>query len=316
MTAVLDGESLTIQEVVRVARGRERVELAPAAVERMRETRALVERALARGDEVYGLSTGVGMRKRFRVDAEEQGEFNHRLILNHRTGQGPELPEEIVRAATLRLANGFAKGTPGVRPELAERVVAALNEGPAPAVRSLGSLGQADLPQMADLAHGLLGGYRLAAKEGISLLNSNGFSTGAAALAVADARRLADALEAAGALDLEAFAANLTLLHPEIGRVRPYPGLRTSLERLRELLRGSSLWEEGAARNLQDPLTFRNLPQVHGALRDALAYTDGVVGVELNASQDNPLPILAEDRLVSVANYDVQIGRASCRERV
>jgi histidine ammonia-lyase len=305
MTVALDGETLTLDEVGRVARKRERVELAPAAIERMRETRALVERALARGDEVYGLSTGVGMRKRFRVDEAEQDAFNRALILNHRTGQGPELPEEIVRAATLRLANAFAKGTPGVRPELAERVVAALNDRPSPAVRSLGSLGQADLPLMADLAHGLLGDFRLAAKEGISLLNSNGFSTGAATLAVADARRLADALDAAGALDLEAFAANLTLLHPEVGRVRPYAGLRSSLGRLRELLRGSSLWEEGAARNLQDPLTFRNLPQVHGALRDALAYAEGVVAVELNASQDNPIPILAEDRLVSVANYDV-----------
>ena len=305
MTVALDGESLTIGEVVRVARGGERVELAPAAVERMREARALVERVLARGDEVYGLTTGVGMRKKFRVPAEEQPAFNRMLILNHRVGQGPELPEEIVRAAALRLANAFAKATAGVRPELAERIVAALNAGARPRVRALGSLGQADLAQTADLAHELFGDFPLAAKEGIALLNSNAFSTGTAALAVADARRLAGALDVAGALDLEAFAANLTILHPLVGEVRPYPGLHAVLERLRALLDGSSLWDEGAARNLQDPLTFRCLPQVHGALADALTYAEGVVALELNAAQDNPLIIPAEERIVSVANFDV-----------
>ena len=305
MTVVLDGESLTMGEVVRVARGRERVELAPAAVERMREARALVERVLARGDEVYGLTTGVGMRKRFRVAVEDQPAFNRMLILNHRVAQGPELPEEIVRAATLRLANAFAKATAGVRPELAERLAAALNAGERPRVRGLGSLGQADLAQTADLAYALFGDFPLAAKEGIALLNSNAFSTGTATLAVADARRLADALDVAGALDLEAFAANLTILHPLVDRVRPYPGLHAVLERLRALLEGSYLWDEGAARNLQDPLTFRCLPQVHGALADALTYAEGVVAVELNAAQDNPLIVLAEERIISVANFDV-----------
>jgi len=136
-------------------------------------------------------------------------------------------------------------------------------------------------------------------------VNQNAFSTGSAALAFADLEGLADALDVAGALDLEAFAANLTLLHPAIAAVRPFAGLRLALERLRELLAGSSLWEPGAARNLQDPLTFRCLPQVHGALRDALAFGRGQLEIELNASQDNPLLIPDEDRIVSVANFEV-----------
>ena len=136
-------------------------------------------------------------------------------------------------------------------------------------------------------------------------MNSNGFATGIAALAVADLERLLGALDVAGALDLEAFAANLTLLHPAIGEVRPYPGIVESLAALRGLLEGSSLWEPGAARNLQDPLSFRCLPQVHGALRDALRFGRDQLEIELNASQENPLLVPDEDRIVSVANFDI-----------
>jgi len=305
VTVVLSGDGLTVGDVVRVAREGTQVALAPEAVERMRETRALVERAVERGDEVYGLSTGVGARKKVRVPPEEIPAFNRALIDNHRVGTGPDASEEVVRATMLRVANALAKGTAGVRPEIAERLVSALNNGERPRVRLLGSLGQADLPALADLAHELFAEIDLGAKEGLALLNSNAFSTSLAALALADLERLLDGMDVAGALDLEAFAANVTLLHPAIGEVRPYPGIVFSLARFRELLEGSYLWEPDAARNLQDPLTFRCLPQVHGAVRDALAFTRGQVEIELNASQENPLVLPEEDRIVSVANFDV-----------
>ncbi len=302
---VLTGAGLTVEQVVAVAHGGAAVELDPTAEAAMRKGRAVVERALERGDPVYGLSTGVGARKSVAVERDAQEEFNRRLILNHRVAQGPPVPVEILRAAMLCLASGFARGTAGVRPALAERLVEALNESHHPTVRSLGSVGQADLPQTADLAHGLGLGEGLAPKEGLALLNSNAFSTGAAALAVADAERLLDTLDVAGALDLEAFAANLSTLHPAVADARPYPGLRGTIERLRGLLDGSYLEREGSARSLQDPLTFRCLPQVHGAARDALGYTARQVAIELNASQENPLVVADEDRIVSVANFDV-----------
>jgi histidine ammonia-lyase len=159
----------------------------------------------------------------------------------------------------------------------------------------------------ADLAHDLLHrtGFALAAGEALALLNNNSVSTGWAALAVHDARRLADAMEVAGALSLEGFAANVSLLHLAIADLRPYPGLRESLARIRSLLDGSALWEPGAARNLQDPLTFRSLPQLQGALRDALSFSEDRLGVELNASQGNPVVVIDEDRVVSVANFEV-----------
>jgi histidine ammonia-lyase len=304
VTVVLDGSSLKLRDVVRVARNGEEVALAPEAVERMRETRAVVERVHEREDVVYGLTTGVGVRKTMRVPPGEAPSFNRALIENHLVGTGPSAPDEIVRATMLRVANGFGRGTAGVRPMLAERLVAALNSGEHPRVRLLGSLGQSDLAPLADLARGLFGAVELQAKEGLALLNSNAFSTGIAALAVGDAERLLDAADVGGALDLEAFAANVTILHPAVGVARPYEGLRVSLARLRGLLQGSYLWEPGAARNLQDPLTFRCLPQIHGAARDALGFVRAQVEVELNASQENPLVVPEEERIVSVGNTD------------
>jgi histidine ammonia-lyase len=305
VTVVLSGAGSPSQDVVRVRAKGEPVELAPEAVERMRETRALVERVGRAGRRGLRRDDRVGARKKIRVPLEEIPTFNRRLIENHRIGTGADAPPEVVRATMLRHANALAKGTSGVRPEIAERIVRALNEDERPRVRMLGSIGQGDLAPMADLAAELFGDVELLAKEGIALVNSNAFSTGLAALAVADAERLLDTLDVTGALDLEAFAANVTMLHPLIAEVRPYPGLRHALERIRELLQGSYLWDEGSARNLQDPLTFRCLPQIHGATRDALDFARRQLEIELNASQENPLVIPDEDRIVSVANFDI-----------
>jgi histidine ammonia-lyase len=180
-----------------------------------------------------------------------------------------------------------------------------LNHGPLPTVRLLGSFGQADLPANADLAHGLLGDLELEAKEGLALLSNNAFSTALAALAFTGARRLLDSLDVAAALDLEALGANAGLLHEEVGQQRPFPGLQEALDRLRGLLAGSYLWERSAARELQDPLTFRSIPQVHGAARDTFAFAARQIAVELNASQENPLVLVREDRVISQANFDI-----------
>jgi histidine ammonia-lyase len=302
VTVVVTGRDLTPEQVVLVARSGERVELAPDARERMAAARAVVEGILERGERVYGLTTGVGARRDVDVAPAEALVFNRLLLRNHLVGQGPPWPDDVVRAALLRLVNGFASGTAGVRPELADRLIAALNNGERPQVRRYGSVGIADLAHGADLALEL--GIEPEAKEGLSLLNSNSFSTGAAALAIADAERLLDALDVALALDLEAFAANLSVLHPAVAEARPYPGLVATLARVRELLAGSYLWEPEAARMLQDPLAFRSAVQVHGAARDSLAFARGQLEIELNASQENPLLVAEEERFVSVGNFE------------
>ena len=299
MTLTLTGNGLTVDDVVRVARRGETVALDAAALERMAAARAIVERMLADGVEAYGVTTGVGVRKSFRVTDDGHEAL---LLRQHLIAQGPTLPRDVVRAATLRLANALAQGLSAARPELAERVVRALNDDDLPPVRSLGSIGQADLAQTADLAVGLLGGDAPEPGEGIALLNQNAFSTGHAALALHDAEELVSAHDVAGALDREALGANRdALLHPALATVRPSPGLIATLDRLRTLLEGSGV----TPRSLQDPLSFRTLPQLHGAARDALAFVRAQVERELDAHQSNPLVVVDEERLVSVGNFEV-----------
>ncbi|HLK78785.1 MAG TPA: aromatic amino acid ammonia-lyase [Streptosporangiaceae bacterium] len=307
MTIMLNGSDLTVTQVVSAARRGEPVALAPEAVESMRQARAVVEEALGQDTPVYGLTTGVGERKSFLLNPAERQRFNRRLVLNHRIAQGDVAPADVVRGAMVCLANSYAKGVSGVRPELAEMIVTLLNEGFAPPVRRLGSVGQGDLGPMADLAHGLLtrSGFEVAENEGLALVSSNAFTTAWACLALADAQTLMDGFDVAGALDLEAFGANLTCLHPIIEQTRPFPGLAATLHTLRTLLNGSYLWHPQAARFLQDPLTFRCLPQIHGAARDALAYTGTILRLELNSSQSNPVVVIGERRIVSVGNFDI-----------
>ncbi len=304
MTIALDGRGLTVADVVRVARHGDRVALAPGVVDHMRACRAVVDAVVAAGTPVYGVTTGVGVRKRVRVGPGEIDEFNRRLIADHRVAVGPDAPRDVVRATMVRLANSFASGTPGVRPELAELVVAALNEGREPRVRMLGSPGQGDLAPMADLAAGLLGGFTLQAREGLAMVNASAFSSALAALALHDADHLLDAATLCGALDLEALAANPSPLHEAVGRVRPYPGLRRALADLRTALAGSYLWDT-EPRRLQDPLSFRNMAPILGAARDALHFAAGQVGIELNASQENPIVLVEEGRMLSVGNFEM-----------
>lgn len=305
MTVDLTGADLTLDELVRVARDGEPVAIAGPAIERMREKRAIVERTAAEGTPTYGVTTGVGMRRDARVDAEEARAFNRSAISGHLVGLGPNASAELVRASLLRLANGLVAGFQGVRPEVAEGLVAVLNAGDLPAVRSLGTVGQADLAQNADLAHGAVR-VELEAGEAGALLANNAFSTAQAALAIADARALLGWIDIAAALDFEAFQANVGALHTEVGIARPYAGIADTIERMRTLLAGSALWEPDAARFLQDPLTFRCVPQLHGALRDTLRFVEGQLAVELNAHQGNPLVVSSEQRLVSVGNFDSQ----------
>src|ERR1700722_8512744 len=221
MTITLNGSDLTVTEVVAVARHGAAVALAPEAVQTMAQSRAVVEEVLANGEPVYGLTTGVGERKSFLLDPAQRRKFNQRLVLNHRVAQGAAAPADVVRGAMVCLANSYAQGVTGVRPELAEMIVTLLNEGFAPPVRTLGSLRQGDLGPMADLAHGLItrSGFEVAENEGLALVSSNAFTTAWACLAIADAGVLIGSFDVAGALDLEAFGANVTSLHTVIEQI-------------------------------------------------------------------------------------------------
>lgn len=324
----LTGDDLTIEEVVRVARRGARVAVSRGALDRVRRARDVVDRVLERGDLVYGMNTGVGSLSRYRVPFENLEQFSERLVTRHTTHQGDEVGVEVVRAMMLTRANGMAKGGVGVRAELILAFLDALNAGVHPIVRLGGSVGQADLAEMAEIGQVLIGRgeaeydgrrmpggealkraglepIRLKAKEGLALISANGVTMGHGSLVLADVADLLDAFDITAALSMEAFGANLSTVHPEAARMRPHPGQARAADRLRELLAGSYLWRPGAARNLQDPLSFRCVPQTHGACYDAHAYSRGTMEVEINSASDNPLVLLDDQSIISVGNFDV-----------
>jgi histidine ammonia-lyase len=303
---VVIGESpLTLHDVIDVARGRRPARLAPGARERMTRSRDTALAIARRGDAVYGMTRGVGVRKRVVVDPFADPAYERSLVLDHRSGQGPPVDTEVVRATMLCLANNLARGYAGVRPELVERIVARLDGDDLPPIRLYGAIGQGDVVPLADLAFGLFPDEELEVKEGLSLVNSNAFSTALSCLALDEADRLLRVLVLAAALDLEAFRANLSTLDAAVPASRPYPGLAWAVDGLRTALDGSALWVAGAARNLQDPLSFRNAGPILGSARDLLAFALAQLAIELSSSQENPLILADEQRTLAVPNYEL-----------
>lgn len=327
-TIVLSGDGLTVDDVLAVARGRVHVSLDPQALVKVRAARDVVERVLASGEAVYGLNTAFGSLAHHRIPVEELGAFAFAIIADQVSSFGRPLATDVVRAMILARVNGMLKAGVGVRRELIEALVAMLNRGVHPVVRSVGSVGQGDLTEMTDIGKVVIGrgsaeyggevlpgGEALARagleptelgpKEALGLISSNGVTMGLGSLVLVDAADLIESMQIAAALSFEAFAANLSVIHPGAARARPHSGLVAAMERLRELLDGSELWNAGAARNLQDPLSFRCVPQTHGAVYDALSVARGRMEIELNSAGDNPLVLVDEGAIVSVGNFDV-----------
>ena len=313
---VLD-DALAIDELADVALRHRRIELSDAARERIAAARSATDELLAGDERVYGLTTGVGAMKRVRVGVDEQFSFNSLLLRAHRTGTGPDAPAAAVRAAMVAQLAGFARGWSGVGLEIADHLVAALNAGFAPRVRTVGSLGQSDLGPLADLACALVGegGYaeelarlglqpwRPRPKESLAFVNSNAFTLGWTALALHRVSALLDRFDEAAALTFEGMLGNVQALDPAVGEARPLPGSRETIARMQELLAGGVLLTGELHRHLQDPLTMRIVPQTHGAARTALAHAREIVEIELVSSHDNPA-IAPDGRAISNGNFD------------
>ena len=310
-------DRLEIDDVVAVAHDHRPVRLAAPAAGRIRRGREVTESLLQRGERVYGLTTGVGALKRVPVGESEQEEFNRLLVLSHRTGTGPYVEEAVVRAAMLAQAAGFARGRGGVRLELVQLLLDALNAGFAPRVRTTGSLGQSDLGPLADLGSALTGEgdagamlrelglepWRPADKEALAFVNSNAFTLGWTALAIGDVAALLDRFDESAALTFEGMLGNVEALDPAVADARPVPGIAEAIERMRSLLAGGRLIEGGLHRHLQDPLTMRVVPQTHSAARVALEHSGRIVEAELVASHDNP-SMAPDGRALSNGNFD------------
>ena len=328
---VLDGHSLTLDNVVAVANGA-LVEMAPSARARMSKANDVVSALVASNAVAYGVTTGFGKLSDIAIPRERLDELQVNLVRSHAAGVGALLPEREARAMMLLRANVIAKGYSGARPELVDLLAGMLNAGLYPPIPEQGSVGASgDLAPLAHLALALIGEgdlyrgndradaatllafaglkpARLGPKEGLTLINGTQAHTAIAALGVVEAHRLWQIAHLAGAMSLEALLGTPVAFDPRIQDARGQLGQAASAALLRSLLRESEIRESHRENDprVQDPYALRCMPQVHGPVLDAIDFCAGVIGRELNAATDNPLVFAETGELLSGGNFHGQ----------
>lgn len=315
---LLNGESLTAAQVVAVARRAPgkgpRVKLAASARARVAETCEYI-RKLASGDEaIYGVNTGFGLLSDVRISKDQLGELQVNLLRSHATGVGNPLPRDVVRAAMLLRANTLARGNSGCAPSTIDAILALLDRDVVPWVPEQGSVGACgDLAPLAHLSLVLIGEgqayykgklisgkaalkaarlkpIRLGPKEGLSLINGTQIMTAIGALVVHDAIELCGIADFVSALSLEAFRGTSAAFHRLVHEARPHPGQLQVANNLRKLVKGSEIASSHSdCDRVQDPYSFRCIPQVHGVSREYVERAMKILEVEFNSSTDNPL---------------------------
>ena len=329
----IDGNSLTIEQVVSVARGDLHVALSSSAIKRMNKSRAWVERAAHDRKVVYGVTTGFGAFQHITISPEKILELQRNLILSHCAGVGEPFSEEIVRAMMLLRANALAKGFSGIRVSTVEALLNMLNKRVHPVVPSQGSVGASgDLAPLSHMAAVLIGEgeaiYRgkhrsgvaalkaagitpviLEAKEGIALNNGTQAMTAVAVLVLHDAEHLADVADIAAAMTCEAVKGKSAPFQQKVHIIRPHAGQLVSARNIRFMIAGSKLvdrTDDDTFSKVQDSYSIRCAPQVHGASRDAIAYARKVLETEINSATDNPLIFAEDDSATSAGNFHGQ----------
>jgi histidine ammonia-lyase len=316
---LLDGATLTPKGVAAIARDGAAARLTAEARARNSAARDAIASLLARGDELYGVTTGVGALRAYRVPKGSHEQYSLNLLRSHACGAGVPLTVPVVRAAMATRANQIGAGGAGVADELLDALVGTLNVGLTPFTRELGSLGTGDLTNLSDVALALLGEGRLwrgdelidaaggladaglapgrlGPRDGLAFISSNAFSIGSAALLVVDVRRLLDAWLSVAALSFEAAAADPVVLDPRLHSSGHRPGQAAVAARMRELLGGlARRAREPGPLGIQDPYPFRAQPQVDGTVHDAVRALEETVGHELNFAGENALIVPGED---------------------
>lgn len=325
----LDGQKLSLAQVVAVARDKEQVSLSPAARARVDQSRKVVEEIVAEGRTVYGVNTGFGKLSDVRIERSQLCELQLNLVRSHSCGLGPPLSEAEARALLLLRANVLAEGFSGCRPVLIESLIVMLNRGVTPVIPEKGSVGASgDLAPLAHLALTVIGEgeafYRgermpgaaamqraeieplqLEAKEGIALLNGTQAMVAVGGLALHRAERVARLADVAGAMTLEAVRGTPVAFDERIHAARPHPGQIEVAAHLRELLRDSQIRQSHLENDprVQDAYSLRCMPQVHGAIRGALRHAREIVEIETGSATDNPLVFAATGEVLSGGNF-------------
>ncbi|MBM3307752.1 MAG: histidine ammonia-lyase [Candidatus Eisenbacteria bacterium] len=328
-TITLNGTSLTIDQVHEVARNRAPVALAPEAREAVARCRAVAEDLMARGELIYGVTTGIGELARVAVSGEQTEELQRRIIRSHSAGVGRFFAEDQVRAAMLLRANVLARGYSAVRPILLETLIEMLNRNVVPAVNEKGSVGTSgDLTSLAQIGCVLMGEGQafadgclvsgreamdraglspvtLSFKEGLALINGSQFFTGCGALCAYDADRIIRHAIIASAMSSDALRTPMAPFDERVHRLRPFVGQIVVAENMRRLLEGSELIARGSGK-VQDAYSVRCIPQVYSPSIDALRYVMRQIEIEMNSVTDNPLFFPDEGEQLSCGNFHGQ----------
>ncbi|MHA1880307.1 MAG: HAL/PAL/TAL family ammonia-lyase, partial [Candidatus Heimdallarchaeota archaeon] len=327
MTYTITGSGMTIDDVVRVARHGEKVELHKDAIERMKKCRAMLEKKIDAHEIMYGVNTGIGEFSEVVLTDEQVKQFQKYLIYNHAAGIGKPAPIEHVRGAILGRLNVLAHGNSGNRPVIAETFVEMLNKGVTPEVCRKGSVGACgDLAPMSQIALLLMGEGRafyegellegaeamdragikipgLKARDGLAAINGSNFLTAMSALWLYDAKRFLKQAEIAAAMSLEALLANMKPYTPLLHEARGFPGAIRTAKTIHKLVKGGDLFEGRLKVKVQDAYSMRSTPQVIGAAHDALAWAQKQVEIELNGVGDNPVFFPDKNLQLSGANF-------------
>ena len=326
MPIVLNGEGLTIEKVVQVARGGEPVALAPEARKRIDKCRALLEDKIRNQEIMYGVNTGIGELANVVLTQDQVEKYQRYLIYSHAAGYGSPMPGDAVRAAILSRINCHCHGHSGLRLVVTETLVELLNKGVTPVMCEKGSVGACgDLSPMAQMALVPMGegeaffrGERLPgaealkragikpivlhARDGLAMINGSNVITGMGALAVHDVHRWLKMSEIAAAMTLEVLNANMKAYDERLHKTRGYPGALESAENVRRLTEGSELLAQ-PGKKVQDAYSLRSTSQVVGAARDALKWARYMMEIELNGAADNPVFFPDEQLVLTGANF-------------
>ena len=324
----LDGDHLTLEEVWAIAHRKAKVRIAPGAAKKMGRSRAFVEKALKKGQKIYGVTTGFGLLSDKLIDRSEIEELQRNLIRSHSVGVGPVFDEPTTRAIMALRANVLAKGYSGVRPEVLKCLAEMINRGVHPLVPEQGSVGASgDLAPLAHLASVLMGegeavfegrvmpGRRameragipvltLKAKEGLSLVNGTQVMTAVGLLSLLRAERLCKIADIVGACTLDALKGSLTAFDPDIQKVRPFSGPLAVSKNFQRLGRKDEIVQSHRfCSKIQDAYSLRCIPQVHGAVRDALTFVRQTLEIEINSATDNPLIFADQGKILNCGNF-------------
>jgi histidine ammonia-lyase len=327
MAVVLDGTGLTVDDVVRVARHGEKVEITEAALERIKVCRAMLEEKIQAREIMYGVTTGIGEFSEVILDDEQVKQFQKYLIYNHAAGIGDLAPIEYVRGAMAGRVNVLVQGYSGCRPEIVHTLVDMLNKGVTPAVCQKGSVGACgDLAPMSQIALLMMGEgeafYQgelmsgraaleragipvpgLQARDGLATINGSNLLTAMSAIHLHDMNRWLKQAEIACAMTLESLYANMKPYDERLHKIRGFKGAVRTARALKKCIEGSDLVSGKMKVKVQDAYSMRSTPQVIGAAHDAVAYARSQVEIELNGVGDNPVFFPKDKLTLTGANF-------------